>query len=168
MHKVPCQARKCVFLLFNLWSCLCSNIDPEQFAPSKPVSDSHYIISSSCQALSCWLWLLQVCNVCASVPQPPPRMPVQYAEQRESDEEKQFRKVFQQLAGDVSATCTSLWTSGILCSNHTISLTTRDPRLSIVLHHRVVCLYCFLMFTLLNIYHIGHGSEPNWADEHPK
>ncbi|XP_029029767.1 calpain small subunit 1a [Betta splendens] len=31
---------------------------------------------------------------------PPPRMPVQYAEQRESDEERQFRKVFQQLAGD--------------------------------------------------------------------
>ncbi|XP_026228265.1 calpain small subunit 1a [Anabas testudineus] len=44
-----------------------SNIDPEQFAPSKP---------------------------------PPPRMPVQYAEQHESDEERQFRKVFQQLAGD--------------------------------------------------------------------
>ncbi|XP_008330721.1 calpain small subunit 1a [Cynoglossus semilaevis] len=31
---------------------------------------------------------------------PPPRMPVQYADQHESDEEKQFRRVFQQLAGD--------------------------------------------------------------------
>ncbi|XP_037543950.1 calpain small subunit 1 [Nematolebias whitei] len=31
---------------------------------------------------------------------PPPRMPMAYAEQRESDEEKQFRRVFQQLAGD--------------------------------------------------------------------
>ncbi|KAK2828892.1 hypothetical protein Q5P01_019926 [Channa striata] len=31
---------------------------------------------------------------------PPPRMPVHFAEQHESDEEKQFRKVFQQLAGD--------------------------------------------------------------------
>lgn len=29
-------------------------------------------------------------------------MPVQYADQHESDEEKQFRRVFQQLAGDVS------------------------------------------------------------------
>ncbi|KAM9385174.1 calpain small subunit 1-like isoform 1-T2 [Pholidichthys leucotaenia] len=31
---------------------------------------------------------------------PPPRMPRVYAEQHESDEEKQFRKVFHQLAGD--------------------------------------------------------------------
>ncbi|XP_034746167.1 calpain small subunit 1a isoform X2 [Etheostoma cragini] len=31
---------------------------------------------------------------------PPPRRPVQYAEQNESNEEKQFRRVFQQLAGD--------------------------------------------------------------------
>lgn len=39
----------------------------------------------------------------ASVPQPPPRMPVTYAAQNESEEEKQFRRVFQQIAGDVSA-----------------------------------------------------------------
>uniref|UniRef100_A0A8D3A0E5 Calpain, small subunit 1 a n=1 Tax=Scophthalmus maximus TaxID=52904 RepID=A0A8D3A0E5_SCOMX len=31
---------------------------------------------------------------------PPPRRPVAYAEHHESDEEKQFRRVFQQLAGD--------------------------------------------------------------------
>uniref|UniRef100_A0A8C6LRM0 Calpain, small subunit 1 a n=1 Tax=Nothobranchius furzeri TaxID=105023 RepID=A0A8C6LRM0_NOTFU len=31
---------------------------------------------------------------------PPPRRPVAYAEKHESDEEKQFRRVFQQLAGD--------------------------------------------------------------------
>ncbi|XP_034405707.1 calpain small subunit 1a [Cyclopterus lumpus] len=31
---------------------------------------------------------------------PPPRRPVVYAEQHESDEEKQFRRVFQQLAGE--------------------------------------------------------------------
>ncbi|TWW74311.1 Calpain small subunit 1 [Takifugu flavidus] len=31
---------------------------------------------------------------------PPPRRPAVYAEQNESDEERQFRKVFQQLAGD--------------------------------------------------------------------
>uniref|UniRef100_A0A3B4VFQ0 Calpain, small subunit 1 a n=1 Tax=Seriola dumerili TaxID=41447 RepID=A0A3B4VFQ0_SERDU len=31
---------------------------------------------------------------------PPPRRPLAYAEQHESDEEKQFRRVFQQLAGD--------------------------------------------------------------------
>lgn len=37
-----------------------------------------------------------------SIPQPPPRRPVAYAEQHENDEEKQFRRVFQQLAGDVS------------------------------------------------------------------
>uniref|UniRef100_A0A3Q3Q8Y0 EF-hand domain-containing protein n=1 Tax=Monopterus albus TaxID=43700 RepID=A0A3Q3Q8Y0_MONAL len=38
---------------------------------------------------------------------PPPRRPQVYADQHESDEDKQFRKVFQQLAGDdmeVSAT----------------------------------------------------------------
>uniref|UniRef100_A0A3B5M4P2 Calpain, small subunit 1 a n=1 Tax=Xiphophorus couchianus TaxID=32473 RepID=A0A3B5M4P2_9TELE len=35
-----------------------------------------------------------------SVPQPPARQPAVYAEKHESDEEKQFRKVFQQLAGD--------------------------------------------------------------------
>lgn len=33
---------------------------------------------------------------------PAPRRPLAYAEQHESDEEKQFRRVFQQLAGDVS------------------------------------------------------------------
>uniref|UniRef100_A0A3P9P5L4 Calpain, small subunit 1 a n=1 Tax=Poecilia reticulata TaxID=8081 RepID=A0A3P9P5L4_POERE len=31
---------------------------------------------------------------------PPPRRPTVYAEQHENDEEKQFRRVFQQLAGD--------------------------------------------------------------------
>ncbi|XP_044078011.1 calpain small subunit 1a [Siniperca chuatsi] len=31
---------------------------------------------------------------------PPPRRPAVYAEQHESDEERQFRRVFQQLAGD--------------------------------------------------------------------
>ncbi|CAB1433591.1 unnamed protein product [Pleuronectes platessa] len=31
---------------------------------------------------------------------PPPRRPLAYAEQHENDEEKQFRRVFQQLAGD--------------------------------------------------------------------
>ncbi|KAM9782227.1 calpain small subunit 1a isoform X2 [Syngnathus typhle] len=31
---------------------------------------------------------------------PPPRRPIAYAEQHENDEEKQFRRVFQQLAGD--------------------------------------------------------------------
>lgn len=64
--------------------------------------ECHYIISSICQSLSC-LWMIRVCNAGASIPQPPPRMPVQYAEQNESEEEKQFRKVFKQLAGDVSA-----------------------------------------------------------------
>lgn len=34
--------------------------------------------------------------------QPPPRRPLAYAEANESEEEKQFRRVFQQLAGDVS------------------------------------------------------------------
>lgn len=34
--------------------------------------------------------------------QPPPRRPLAYAEANESDEEQQFRKVFKQLAGDVS------------------------------------------------------------------
>uniref|UniRef100_A0A096M1A5 Calpain small subunit 1 n=1 Tax=Poecilia formosa TaxID=48698 RepID=A0A096M1A5_POEFO len=32
---------------------------------------------------------------------PPPRRPLNYAEAHENDEEKQFRKVFQQLAGDI-------------------------------------------------------------------
>uniref|UniRef100_A0A3Q2PDA8 Calpain small subunit 1 n=1 Tax=Fundulus heteroclitus TaxID=8078 RepID=A0A3Q2PDA8_FUNHE len=35
-------------------------------------------------------------------PQPPPPRPQNYAEAHENDEEKQFRRVFQQLAGDVS------------------------------------------------------------------
>lgn len=39
----------------------------------------------------------------AYVPQPPPRMPVTHAAHNESEEEKQFRRVFQQIAGDVSA-----------------------------------------------------------------
>lgn len=48
---------------------------------------------------------------CGSILQPPPRRPVAYAEQHESDEEKQFRRVFQQLAGDVSLPlCTSPFT----------------------------------------------------------
>lgn len=43
---------------------------------------------------------------CFLFPQPPPRRPAVYAEQHESDEEKQFRRVFQQLAGEVSAMTT--------------------------------------------------------------
>lgn len=34
--------------------------------------------------------------------QPPPKRPLAYANQNETDEERQFRRVFQQLAGDVS------------------------------------------------------------------
>lgn len=34
--------------------------------------------------------------------QPPPRRPLNFAEAHENDEEKQFRRVFHQLAGDVS------------------------------------------------------------------
>ncbi|MGH0161672.1 UNVERIFIED_CONTAM: hypothetical protein FKN15_056041 [Acipenser sinensis] len=43
-----------------------------------------------------------VANVDQFIPSEPtpPRPPLQYAEQHESDEERQFRKVFQQLAGD--------------------------------------------------------------------
>lgn len=42
--------------------------------------------------------------------QPPPRRPLAYTNQNETDEERQFRRVFQQLAGDVSkpATATDL------------------------------------------------------------
>lgn len=35
--------------------------------------------------------------------QPPPRQPLHAAQARENDEEKQFRRVFEQLAGDVSS-----------------------------------------------------------------
>ncbi|XP_033848939.3 calpain small subunit 1-like [Acipenser ruthenus] len=43
-----------------------------------------------------------VTNVDQFIPSapPPPRPSLQYAEQHESDEDRQFRKVFQQLAGD--------------------------------------------------------------------
>lgn len=41
-------------------------------------------------------------DIIAIPPQPPPRRPLAYAEANESEEEKQFRRVFQQLAGDVS------------------------------------------------------------------
>uniref|UniRef100_A0A3B3ZSG3 EF-hand domain-containing protein n=1 Tax=Periophthalmus magnuspinnatus TaxID=409849 RepID=A0A3B3ZSG3_9GOBI len=46
--------------------------------------------------------LINVVNIDQFVPSdpPPPRRPVAYAEQHESDEERQFRKVFQQLAGE--------------------------------------------------------------------
>lgn len=61
--------------------------------------------------LPCWSpgkidWLIDASvtqSTHVSVPQPPPRRPLAYAEQHESDEEKQFRRVFQQLAGDVRA-----------------------------------------------------------------
>lgn len=46
----------------------------------------------------------------ASALQPPPRRPLAYAEHNENDEEKQFRAVFQKLAGDVSASeCLFEW-----------------------------------------------------------
>lgn len=54
---------------------------------------------------TCQLWRIKW-TVCVCVPQPPPRRPNVYAEQYESDEEKQFRRVFQQLAGDVSVLLT--------------------------------------------------------------
>lgn len=86
-------------MLFHVLSSLCSNIDPAQFGPSDPVSISHY---SHCTA-NWWQFRRQIVILAAaSVPQPPPRRPVAYAEHHESDEEKQFRRVFQQLAGDVS------------------------------------------------------------------
>lgn len=44
---------------------------------------------------------LRVC-VCVCV-QPPPRRPQHLAQSNENEEEKQFRRVFQQLAGDVSS-----------------------------------------------------------------
>ncbi len=40
--------------------------------------------------------------------QPPARRPLAYAEVNESEEEKQFRKVFQQLAGEVSIRQTNI------------------------------------------------------------
>lgn len=40
--------------------------------------------------------------------QPPPRRPLNFTEAHENDEEKQFRRVFQQLAGDVSPLIPSL------------------------------------------------------------
>ncbi|XP_016376705.1 calpain small subunit 1-like [Sinocyclocheilus rhinocerous] len=45
-----------------------------------------------------------VSNVDQFVPSdpPPPRRPLAYVNQNETDEERQFRRVFQQLAGDVS------------------------------------------------------------------
>uniref|UniRef100_A0A3B5M000 EF-hand domain-containing protein n=1 Tax=Xiphophorus couchianus TaxID=32473 RepID=A0A3B5M000_9TELE len=42
---------------------------------------------------------------------PPPRRPLNYAEARENDEEKQFRKVFQQLARDVNQLLFSCFSS---------------------------------------------------------
>lgn len=94
--------------------------------------------------------MVGVCNAGASIPQPPPRMPVQYAEQRESDEERQFRKVFQQLAGDVSA-ASYLSDHGLFPSHDLFHLINeKDPRcfsVSIMLHHIIVCLYHFLMLT---------------------
>ena len=46
--------------------------------------------------------------------QPPPRRPLNFAETHETEEEKQFRRVFKQLAGDVSPQDSSLnpvWSS---------------------------------------------------------
>lgn len=43
----------------------------------------------------------QTLFVCVCV-QPPPRRPLNFAESHENDEEKEFRKAFQRLAGDVS------------------------------------------------------------------
>lgn len=40
--------------------------------------------------------------VCVCV-QPPPRRPLNFAEAHENEEEKKFRRSFQQLAGDVSS-----------------------------------------------------------------
>lgn len=49
-----------------------------------------------------------VADIIAIPPQPPPRRPLAYAEANESEEEKQFRRVFQQLAGDVSIRQTNI------------------------------------------------------------
>lgn len=53
-------------------------------------------------ALSEW-WCSVKLNCVCHLMKPPPRRPAVFAEQNESEEERQFRKVFQQLAGDVSA-----------------------------------------------------------------
>lgn len=47
-------------------------------------------------------------DIIAIPPQPPARRPLAYAEVNESEEEKQFRKVFQQLAGEVSIRQTNI------------------------------------------------------------
>lgn len=73
---------------------------------------------------------------------PPPRRPAVYAEQNESDEERQFRKVFQQLAGDVSTV----------------------PQFFTLLN-------VFLLIPALTFRNpccVGYGSEPSGADEHPQ
>lgn len=71
---------------------------------------------------------------------PPPRRPAVFAQQNESEEERQFRKVFQQLAGDVG----DVWL--ISCS---------------LFYFDVVLV--FMSHLLPHFFHpcpAGHGGEP--------
>lgn len=120
-----------------------SNIDPSQFIPSEPVSN--IMIET---ALSEW-WCSVKLNCVYCLMKPPPRRPAVFAEQNESEEERQFRKVFQQLAGGVSAVLPSANSFSQFCM--------------------FSCFSCNISaVTFWNPFHLGHGSEPSWADEHPQ
>lgn len=111
LHKVPVWAKKGdSWLNFSLhfWSCLVAT----STQPSLCLLNLWVTVITLAALAALTITVTLVSNVCCnSVPQVPPRRPAVYAEQHENDEEKQFRRVFQQLAGDVSAmsTCTSLW-----------------------------------------------------------
>lgn len=57
-------------------------------------------------------------TVCVCV-QPPPRRPLNFAEAHENEEEKQFRRIFQQLAGDVSSSHPPVFQIKPVCSGET-------------------------------------------------
>lgn len=114
LHKEPVYAKKAVCGLTSLIifdRLFVATLTQPSLCPLTPWVTGIILPALSDQHCSANSANSNSCNVCHySVPQPPPRMPTVYAEQHESDEEKQFRRVFQQLAGDVSAmsTCTSL------------------------------------------------------------
>lgn len=149
-RKKKSSAKKVVYgvisFVFGFPFCS-SNIDPAQFLPTDPVSKSPYITSSICPAHS---GLMPAFLSCFEAPT--------------TQTSSVCRAAWERRGETVSPSLqTACW--GSKCYPGLNSLTHVVLPSSCV---SVDLLAGFVMFTLPNICHVGHGSEPNWADEHSK
>lgn len=140
-------------LIFNPFS-LFSNIDPAQFMPSDPVSNTHNINRSIWPSPQLWImnlvWMYAFTLFCSLLHAG--RLYMQSS----------MRAMKRNSFAESSSSSLGMWVSWL-------SLLLQE---CFSFNHVVTqCSWVSVgtsMFTLLNICHVGHGSEPIWADEHPE